>query len=387
MGRFKMEAIGKPVGDKPWVAHVKAVDLDQDGRMDIVSCEAKDNTVSWFRQSESGDFEERVIARNMRAPVHAEAADMDQDGDLDLIVSCMSVVFPNNDKIGAIIALENQGNQSFAKRILLEDTDRVTDARPADLNGDGLLDLAVGQFGYDQGEIRWMEQLGPWTFESHSLLKLSGAINVGVADLNEDGHPDIVAQLSQQWEEIHLFENDGRGNFVSRVIWGSTNEDYACSGMRIEDLNLDGRPDLLFSNGDGFGPSPIPGPRPWHGVQWLENQGAGAFRFHRIGDLAGAYSPIATDLDLDGDMDVIALSCFNAWSDPKAESLVWFENDGQMKFDLRVLAYTPIQLLALDIADFDGSGSLSLATGGFHAYPPYDDRMSRIAIWKPQAEN
>ena len=80
-------------------------------------------------------------------------------------------------------------------------------------------------------------------------------------------------------------------------MWGSTNEDYGSSGLTSADLNRDGRPDLVYTNGDGFGPAATPGPRPWHGVQWFENKGDGNFRFHRIGNYQGAYSPIVADID------------------------------------------------------------------------------------------
>src|SRR5690606_35839711 len=121
-----------------------------------------------------------------------------------------------------------------------------------DFNTDGKLDLAVAQFGYDQGEIRWMENLGDWQFKSHNLLNLSGAINICIADLTGDEKLDIVALVSQQWEEIYLFGNDGRGNFTNKIIFGSTNEDYGSSGISLCDVNRDGRLDVLYTNGDGF---------------------------------------------------------------------------------------------------------------------------------------
>ncbi len=383
--RFAGEEIGNPIGDRrPWVAHVRSVDLDQDGHLDAVGCEAKDSEVVWLRQLEDGSFQEIVIAKQAQAPVHAEVYDLDADGDLDVLVSCMNIVFPNNSKIGTLMVLENDGSQNFTQRILLENVDRVTDARAADLDKDGDLDIVVGQFGYDQGEVRWMRNLGNWQFESQTVLQLSGTINVTIDDYNGDGWLDFAALVSQQWEEIHIFENDGNGGFKkNRVIWGSTNDDYAVSGMTSADLNRDGKPDLVFTNGDGFGPNPVPGPRPWHGVQWLENKGAGFFKFHRIGDLGGAYSPAAVDIDNDGDMDVLALSSFNDWSNPKAESLVLYQNDGNMKFQSIVLAHDPIQLLSIDTGDYDDSGRKSIVSGGFHAYQPYE-RMSRFMIWHPQ---
>ncbi len=388
LSRFKSRHIGKEVGDKPWIAHVNPIDLNQDGLMDIVACDAKLNEVVWIKQFADGRFEEIVIGENMRAPVRVEPSDIDQDGDTDLIISSMSVVFPNNDKIGAIFVIENLGNETFERRLIIEGIERVVDTRAADFDGDGLLDLAVGQFGYDQGEVRWMRQTAPWEFESEILLSLSGTVNVCIDDYDGDGSLDFAAIVSQQWEEIHLFLNDGKGNFRSQVIWGSTNEDYSSSGMSSADVNQDGMPDLVFTNGDGFGPNPEPGPKPWHGVQWLENRGRGFFKFHRIGDLGGAYSPISVDIDEDGDMDIVALSSFNNWNEPKAVSMAWFENDGAQRFSKKILTYTPTHLLTLASARMQGPDSpLTLITGGFHAYPPYiEDKTSRILIWEKPAE-
>ena len=383
--RYAGNPIGKEIEGVPWIAHVRAFDLNQDGLMDAIGCEAKYDEVVWLRQDDKGQFEEILLASDMQAPVHAEVYDLDDDGDFDILVSCMNIVFPNNDKIGALIALENDGHENFRKRVLLEGVERVTDARAEDMDGDGDLDLVVGQFGYDQGEVRWMKKVGPWKYESQSLLHLSGLINVCVSDFNNDGHPDIAAQFSQQWEEIHLFENDGKGNFTDKIIWGSTNHDFSSSGMTEADLNQDGLPDLVFTNGDGFGPTLKPGPRPWHGIQWLENKGDGSFIYGRIGDLAGAYSPVVRDIDHDGDLDILSVSAFNDWGNLKAESLVWFRNDGDRGFTKVTLAYEPIQLLSIDFADLDGDGTGEIISGCFPSFPPYD-RTSRFTIWKETAK-
>jgi len=380
-GYFRAQPVGAPVEGHPWIAHVKPVDLDRDGRMDILVCDAQKNQLTWIRQKSPAEFEEIVLAADIPALVHVEAVDLNGDGHLDLLVAVMGQIFPNNDQIGEVLIFENDGRQHFTKHIIAEHIARVTDVQAADLNGDGRLDLAVGQFGYDQGEVQWMENKGGWQFESHHLLNLSGTINVVIADFNGDRTPDIAAIVSQQWEEIHLFENNGTGSFTDKVIWGSTNEDYASSGMSLCDLNRDGRPDLLFSNGDGYGPTTLPGPRPWHGVQWLENLGQGFFRFHRIGDLGGAYSPVGVDFDGDGFIDVVAISAFNDWSRPDSISLMWFRNDGHEKFTPHVLSYTPTHLTTLAAADLDGSGRPSLVTGALHAYPPFD-RQSRVLIWR-----
>ena len=225
-----------------------------------------------------------------------------------------------------------------------------------------------------------MENLGGWRFESHELLTISGTIHTPVGDLDGDGDLDIAAVVSQEWEEIYVFENDGAAGFARHLIYGATNDDFGSSGISLTDLDLDGDLDVLYTNGDAFDYIP-PGPRPWHGVQWLENQGSLRFAYHRIGDFPGAYFANAVDGDGDGDVDVFLVSTFNDWEAPDAASLAWFENDGRMQFVLRTLATAPTHLLTLANADLDGDGWVDLVTGAMHVYPPYD-RMSRVTVWR-----
>jgi hypothetical protein len=382
LGRFTAEAVGTPVTENPWISHVTIADLDQDGLPDILATDDRLNAIVWLRQVRPGKFEESVLCGDLPGVVHVETVDFNHTGHQDLLVACMGEVFPNNDKIGSVIILENDGHQHFTRHVLLDHVARVTDVQAANLAGhkDGKLDLAVGQFGYNQGEIRWMKNLGDWKFESHILLSLSGTINVCCADLCGHGYTDIVAVVSQEWEEVVLFKNDGSGNFTNFVLFSSTNEDYGSSGISLCDLNGDGRPDILYTNGDGFGYAD-PGTRPWHGVQWLENRGDGYFKYHRLGDLAGAYAPVGVSLNHDGVMDVVCVSGFNDWRDKQAASLVVFKNDGRMNFTMHVLAHEPIMQVTCAAGNLDNSGLPSIVTGGFAAYPPFE-RMGRITVWR-----
>src|SRR6185312_908376 len=106
-------AIGNRATGHPWIAQVNAVDLDRDGLMDVIACEAQEGKVLWLRQVTRGRFEEIVLADHLPAPVHVEVADMNGTGHHDILVSCMGAVFPNNDKIGSIVILENDGQQHF----------------------------------------------------------------------------------------------------------------------------------------------------------------------------------------------------------------------------------------------------------------------------------
>ena len=354
------------------------MDLDQDGFADVLACDALRNRVTWIRQSPRDAFTEVALA-DIPAPAHAQAIDFDGDGDLDVVVAALGVLMPSNNRVGAVVVLENDGRQHFTKHVIADHIARVADVRAGDLDGDGDLDLAVAGFGYDDGETSWLENKGKWTFEQHVLQRLSGPINSIVADINNDGRPDIIALVSQEWEEIWAFLNDGRGHFTSKMIWGSTNADFGSSWISVVDLDQDGDLDILYSNGDAFDYAP-PNSRPWQGVQWLENQGRLAFAFHRIADLQGASSPQAVDLDGDGDLDVVVVTANNDWNDPQAPSLVWLENNGRMQFALRAVATSPTHLITLAVGDLDGDGQPDLVAGGMHISRPYD-RMGRVTAW------
>jgi len=292
----------------------------------------------------------------------------------------MGQLLPTNDKIGSIVILENDGKLNFSPHVVADGIARVTDVRGGDMDGDGDIDLVVGQFGYYEGETRWMENLGHWKFKPHILQSLSGPIHTIPVDVDKDGDLDIVSLVSQEWEEIWVFENNGVGQFKSHLIWGSTNEDFGCSGMRTTDLDRDGDIDILFTNGDAFDYIP-PRPRPWHGVQWLENTGNFKFVYHRIGALNGASAACAADLDNDGDVDVVAVSAWNLWEKPEAQSMVWFENEGKMNFTRHDLTNTPTHLITLEAADMDQDGRVDLVSGGMHFYPPYS-HQSRVTLWR-----
>ena len=374
----------RPIGnppkgeERPQISHVAIADLDRDGVNDVIVCDALRGVVSWIRQAPRGTYTEQTIA-GVAAPAHVEVVDFDKDGDLDLLVAALGFLFPNNNRVGSVILLENDGRQKFSSHYIADRVARVADARAADFDGDGDLDVAVAGFGYDDGETSWLENKGQWKFEQHVLQRLSGGINALPVDLNADGRLDIVALISQEWEEIWAFINDGKGGFAPRMLWGSTNPDFGSSWLSLADLDRDGDLDLLYANGDAFEYAP-PNSRPWQGIQWLENRGNLMFEFHRIVDFQGGTGPEAADLDGDGDLDILFVASNSDWDNPQSPSLVWLENDGKMRFTMHGVGNAPTHLLTVALGDLNGSGGPDAVTGGMHISRPYD-RIGRITAW------
>ncbi len=371
--------IGMEYDTKPMISHVLVDDFDEDGLLDVIVCDALDNYVSWIRQYPANVYSETILARDMIAPAHAQAKDFDGDGDKDVLVAVLGLLYPSNDKIGSIVYLENDGNFNFKKNTIIDRIARVSDVRAGDLDGDGDMDLAAAQFGYDDGETRWMENLGNGEFKTHMLQNLSGPINVEIVDIDEDGDLDIISLVSQEWEEIYCYVNDGSGDFRMKLLWGSDNEDFGSSGISLYDLNQDGKLDILYANGDAFDYIPPQG-KPWHGLQWFENKGNLEFEYHRLCDLVGAYSLRPGDADNDGDLDLFAVSAFNLWEDPAAQSFIWLENVGDMEYIKRDITNDPTHLMVMQTGDFNNDGLVDFVTGGMYPYPPFD-RLSRVTLW------
>jgi len=371
--------IGMEYDTKPMISHVLVDDFDDDGLLDVLVCDALDNSVSWIRQYPANTYTETILATELIAPAHVQVFDFDGDGDKDLLVAVLGLLYPSNDKIGSIVYLENDGNFNFKKTTIVERIARVSDVRAGDLDGDGDMDLAAAQFGYDDGETRWMENLGNGEFKTHMLQNLSGPINVEIVDIDKDEDLDLIVLVSQEWEEIYCYVNDGTGNFRMKLLWGSDNEDFGSSGISLYDLNLDGKLDILYANGDAFDYIPPQG-KPWHGLQWFENKGNLDFEYHRLCDLVGAYSLRPGDADNDGDLDLFAVSAFNLWEDPAAQSFIWLENVGEMEYIRRDITNDPTHLMIMQTGDFNKDGLVDFVTGGMYPYPPFD-RMSRVTLW------
>lgn len=372
--------IGNKSSEYPQISHLQVADLDLDGLLDVVICDVLENKISWIRQYPKDVFVEEDCMTSMMAPSHIQVIDFDDDGDLDLIVSLLGMLFPNNDKIGSVVILENIGDTKFTRHLIVDKIARVSDVRAGDLDGDGDKDLVAVQFGYDDGETRWLENNGNWQFTSHIMQTLSGGINCEIIDIDNDSDLDIITLISQEWEETYLFLNDGKGNFKARLIYGVSNDDFGSSGIYMSDIDQDGDQDILYTNGDAFDYIP-PRPRPWHGVNWLENKGNYNFEFHRISNFGGAYNARPLDLDNDGDLDIFVVSSFNLWDNPASQSFIWLENDGQMSFTRHDITNNPTHILPLELGDFDEDGRVDMVTGGMHVYPPFD-RVARIMLWK-----
>jgi hypothetical protein len=356
---FERKAIGGAPGRIPWVTNVAAIDVDADKTPEIVVCEGMKHGVSILRR-DGASWSETFVG-SVPVPGHAAATDLDRDGDLDLVIAGLGSTVPTDALTGTVGLAWNDGAKGWRMEVIAKDLPRVADVEPGDFDGDGDLDLSVAAFGWRTvGFVGWLRNDGgSWTMQR--LLEKAGGIHVPVLDLDGDGRLDILALVSQETESVVVFLNRKDG-FEAKVLFDARNPLFGSSGIQPVDMDRDGDTDILLSNGDALD-DPQGEPKPYHGVQWLENLGKLEFRWREIARMDGPYRAVAADLDGDGDLDVAAAALFARWAALSARSLAWFENDGKMGFQARGIASLPTHLVSLDAADLDGDGDVDLVAG------------------------
>ena len=374
---FERISIGPSPTDPEWITNVQVVDLDRDGLQDVVACDARRNGVFWCRQNPLGTWQDQQIGEDLLAPAHATPVDFDGDGDFDVLVSVLGNIDPDDSVVGSVVLLENRDGE-FAQHLLLDDVRRVADVQPADFDGDGDLDLAVAVFGYNRGQVLWLENLGELRFRKHELLSAAGTIHVPVADFDGDGDPDIAAVVSQAAEEVWTFENLGGGTFTPHRVFETLNFDLGTAGLVASDLDGDGDVDLIIPAGDNL--EDIHSfPQPYHGCYWLENQGNWTFASRRIAALGGTYAAAVADLDHDSDQDVVLVSMLADGSDGRP-SVVWCENDGQQQFRTWRIDTQPVHLVTVAIGDLDGDSKNDIVAGNLDVMSPLG-APQRVTAW------
>jgi hypothetical protein len=311
----------------------------------------------------------RVLGR-VPHPCHLEALDLDRDGRLDLVAADLGILKPDDRLQGTVTWLRRMPDGGYGATTLAAGLPRVADVQAGDFDGDGDQDLVVAAFGWRrQGGILLLEnRTSDWSrpsFQVRELDERTGAIHVPVVDLDRDGRLDFVALLSQHHEAVVAFLGDGKGGFRKETVDQAPHPAWGSSGMQLVDMDKDGDLDVLVTNGDMLDDYQL---KPYHGVRWLENRGAFPFVPHALAALFGVMRAQAGDLDGDGDLDVVAAAMVQVRDGrgaparaPDLPSLVWLERTAGGTYDRHTLERGG-QHLSLDLADYDGDGDLDIVT-------------------------
>lgn len=230
-------------------------------------------------------------------------ADVDEDGDPDIVLTGESDL--------SLTWFENQGDGQFGRKVTGHPyVGCVHDMCAVDLDQDGDEDFVFAS-ACDHN-LMWYEKNGAGEIVIEHVLDeyVFSPGKLACADFDLDGDVDI-ALGSGGADQLMVYCNAGNGSIAQEILISDELSHF--SRLYAYDINMDGYPDISYSStvNDEFG--------------WFENLNGTEFGPRQVISSSGNMTQIlATDVELDGDMDFLVKASSTA---------TWiFINDGDENF-------------------------------------------------------
>ena len=267
------KGLAKSKADTTYGAAV--IDADSDGRVDLFV--ARDSGITLYRNTPSG-FEGqnlKVQFNSKSTPLSIALADLNNDGHADMFVSTYikldqvegENIFNKEGYGSTSLLLLNNGDNTFTDITKQAGVDYVHNTFVAvfsDVDRDGDQDLVVA---HDTGQVRTWKNEGDLKFtvaQNPSTNAFSYPMGVAVGDYNNDARidfffsnvsstpPRFLAKGDLRDDQVFhtplmLFRNGGDFKFTDAAEETLTAAYEFSWGTVFEDLNNDGREDLLIA--------------------------------------------------------------------------------------------------------------------------------------------
>jgi hypothetical protein len=289
--------------------------------------------------------------------INSPASDIHFGKDKTTQILTMGIMDPNDQKKGSL----EEVNTLKQSKNLIQKLERPVQMTYSDFNQDGKEDVLICSFGNDIGRLAWYEN---GNMKEHILKQLPGARTTIIKDVNNDKLPDIVVLMTQARESILLFINKGNGEFEEQTLLEFPSV-YGSSFIEMVDFNKDGFLDILYTNGDNADLSISL--KNYHGIRIYLNDGKNHFTEKYFYPMYGAAKAMAADFDLDGDMDIAAISFFTDEKQKPNEGFLLLDNQGDMSFKSSTFKEANQGIwMVMDVADMDSDGDSDIVLGSFY---------------------
>jgi hypothetical protein len=301
------------------------VDLDRDGRLEVVSCtEGRTRTVYWHRFSGgTADVmdEDRwqtfafPAVRGTRMWMQTVAMDVDGLHGPDLLLASKET----GATVGWLQAPPEPTDLDGWTFHPLQDAGWVMSLIPHDMDGDGDPDIVFSDRKGGRAGVFWLENPGrlanrdhqPWA--KHVLGGLGREVMFAdLADLNSDGLTEVVVAVKPLEILVCWQQPQSAGRELALRLDG-TRIGFA-KAVQIADLNGDGLADLLFTCERAA--------EERAGIVWLERQEHGPWVQRPLGGPDGVKFDLTQVLDLDADGDLDVITC----EESDGLGVIWYEN-------------------------------------------------------------
>ena len=360
-------------GDEAFFASI-AFDADGDGIPDALATDSlgglwffHGNGDGTFNTSNPGIFPIGDVGYGIAA------ADVNGDGHLDVIVSGIFVgdLFGYGTEAGdQICVLEGDGKGNFAFPKVYRGDSSSYSLAVGDFNGDGHPDVVTANQDNDSVSLFLNDGTGGYGLPQGNYVGYSyGPVNAPLsgivgADIDGDGSTDVAFieynQFPDQYYQLTVLLNDGKGNLSAPVRSDAINSSYADFGdFVLADFRNTGRPDFLAIAGNYTDTGPF--------VSFAPNSGGGHFGPLSVTNPTNAMGVLGVgDFNGDGKLDFAVVGS-GVGNDPKNDlgmQIFLGNGDGTFKAGL-VLTFggTPASLappVAMYVGDFNRDGKLDL---------------------------
>ncbi len=377
----------------------KLFDFDADGDLDILAISYMDDDVYWIENNGDGTFlpnQIHVIYSNLQNPTDASFADMNGDGDMDLIL--------HHTYSSEVLITYGDGEGNFSSVVNFDPVGGLRSFAVGDLDDDGDIDFLCTQ----NNQVSWYENLNNTGFDTMVVINNNIVENyitqVDLMDFDEDGDDDIIYGALTYVNgylgpsELGIIESNGDGTFVDRIVLANDQ----CNSGEIISLDMDGDGDLDFISTSQI----------YNEIYWYENQQCSNFEEHIIPSNLSDYTSVAsadfngdgkidfitngrnstsaifisegngnfdrtmlsrnggtnipvalhlTDMDADGDLDMVSTSLDLTNTSISEQKIAWYKNDGKNTFGhQRLISTTTDSAVAISSADFDNDGDMDI---------------------------
>ena len=305
------------------------LDVNQDGRIDIVTCAYFSKRVAWVEQP--SDPTKPWIEHTIDTPGSMETGSL-----VNLYGDGTPVFFPNVGGQMVLYELVPSKEKVEWKKRLLAPEGSGHGQGTADINADGRIDILTPKGWYEQPAVR----TGEWTFHADWSLG-TASIEILGHDFDGDGDTDVVWGMGHEFGLYCLKQSkDADG----KRAWGKEDIDTQFSQvhtLHLADFDGDGELEFvtgkrIYAHASEAGATDKPCVYTYKfdrkGSKWVKSvvyegepapaapikiEDRDALKDFRRGSAGTGLQMAVCDMDGDGDIDLVA---------PGKSGLYWFEN-------------------------------------------------------------
>ncbi len=333
-------------------------DLNGDGWLDLAFANGDGDSSFIYYGSKDGFSSSRLTKLFTNQAFAVEVGDINNDGRIDVVFGC--------EKGTVSYAYLNESGQFSSNSKIEFETYMAKDVVITDFNKDGFTDIFFTNHQFSlTGNPNFANRLidsylyfgsaNGFSKDNRQSIQTIGAWGANAADLNNDGWTDLV---------VNNFQGHYSYEVPSFIYWNSKDGfkkskrtpiyEHGSQGNTIADLNGDGFLDILITSMMGNS-------RGYYDNSYLYfGQKDGSFNPDDKINLPGreAYEQAFTDLDDDGDVDIIQV---NRGETNRITNEAWIYWNDENKFDKWNISGLPsYNGIGVQVADLDRDGFLDV---------------------------